>query len=76
MHRARRRNARVLKLGIALPFDTAELAAIVDYQRIPDAAQEEALRRVLPQALKRQLESEQERVVGWAVDYTLSRSEL
>lgn len=70
------RTAEGLSLSIALPFDASEVAAIFDYQRIPDGAQEAALRQVLPQALARQVESEQERVFGSAVEYALSRTGL
>jgi hypothetical protein len=70
------RTAEVLPLGIDLPFDDAEVAAIFDYQRIPDGAQEEALHQVLPQALKRQVENEQERVFGAAVEHALTQCGL
>ena len=60
------RSAEVLPLRIDMPFDDEEVRAIFDYQRIPHGAQEEAVRQVLPQALKRLAESEQERVFGEA----------
>ena len=70
------RTGEEIALDIALPFDPDELAAIFDYQRIPKGSQEAALREVLPQALARQVESEQERVFGSAVRYALERTGL
>jgi hypothetical protein len=70
------RTGEEIPLAIALPFDAAELTAIFDDQRIPEGSQEAALREILPQALARQVESEQERVFGSAVRYALERTGL
>lgn len=70
------RTAEAFLLDITLPFDEIEIAAIFDYQRIPEGAQEEALRQVLPQALKRQVDRERERVLGSAVEHALLKCGL
>ncbi|MHB8283502.1 MAG: HNH endonuclease [Caulobacteraceae bacterium] len=70
------RTGEEVELDVILPFDADELAAIFEYQRIPEGSQEAALREVLPQALARQVESEQERVFGSAVRYALERTGL
>lgn len=63
------RSATPLDLAIEMPFDADELRAIFNYERIPPGAMERAVAAVLPNALKRQVLADQERVIGQAVAF-------
>jgi hypothetical protein len=61
-----------LNLGVRLTFSAAQIEAIYDYKMIPDGAIAEAFAKVVPGALKRQFESERDRVIKEAVEYAFA----
>jgi hypothetical protein len=66
------RSGERLGLDVRLGFDAGQIQAIYNYEMIPDGAIAEAFAKLIPTALKRQFESERDRVTKEAVEYALA----
>jgi hypothetical protein len=66
------RAGKALSLSVHMPFVADDIQGIYDYRRIPDGSMQTAFAKVVPGAMKRQAEREEQRVVSDAVEHAFA----